>query len=744
MKKFALLLLSALCFGLVGCENSFGTEDGGAQPTIALEKIVENANSVTFKITTTNATDARYMVLGEEDDNPSLDTILAEGVAVALMDGKAEVTASGLTPETDYKVVAAAKNGANKAGSNTLYVTTTESAALAVDVEFVNVTHETINFRYTVTGAERAAYLVLYASKEVPEASYVFLNGEALDLNSKEAVEVKGLENVKEYRLVVVAEAADKSTVVEDVTFTTKDDPSNVVEHYYTRVKGSKYGSNYYLMFSYEDANELDNFAYNDKTLCLDFYGDPEKDYLPAGTYEVKESTEWPCLNSMRYSTYGYDNGVQLKSGVAEVAIDPETKAYSFELDLYLKDGRHLVAHYTGDVDNMPVVDKVTIATTCTKASATTDDGGKNWALTLADAEGNTAVFYVANAYEAKYLAKNSYTISTSAEEFSAGALAAESGQFDNATSYFVVAGDTAEYKFATGTLNVDIDWDNEKYLMTFYGKLENGYEIELQFNDAVEGISLAQSEEIVSVMLDVATARSFENNTNWYMTFTSKLDGVEKYRLILDAFCPAMPYLPAGYYTTTGANDGCSLNIDGTSLYITGEGQYSPMEASAYVTTNMSTKTYTFSITFRVEDGRTFAFAYEGKVDGMEIVDADDVPDAINWTVATAKHWYSDNWQLVISDESGSYSLDFDLRCGDSSYSYLPSGVYELNADEAMYIDGNYSKFNGNSKAFKAAVLSIVYHEDTQNYDVLFDVTLTDDRNFAGSYSGAIEGSHK
>ena len=737
MKKFALLLLSALCFGFVGCENP--TTDQAAKPTVTLEKVSVTATSVTFKLTTTEATEACYMVLGDEEDVPTLDTILADGTAVALKSGAAEITATGLTPESDYKVVAAAKNGAEKAGSNTLYVTTAEAGALEVSVELVNVAHDSINFRYTVTGAERAAYLVMYASKETPEASYVFLNGEELAVDSKEAVEVKGLENVKEYRLVVAAEDADKNAVVKDLTFTTKDDPANVVEHNYTRVKGSKYGSNYYLMFSYEDANEADNFAYNDKTLCLDFYGDPDKDYLPAGTYEVKESTEWPCLNSMRYSTYGYDNGVQLKSGVAEVSIDPDTKAYTFEMDLYLKDGRHLVAHYTGDVDNMPVVDKVTIATTCTNAVADTKDGGKNWELKLSDDAGNVATFYVANAYEAKYLAKNSYTINTSEEELTTSSLAAEAGQFDSETSYFVVAGDENQYKFATGTLNVDIDWTNKKYLMTFYGKLENGYEIELQFNDAVEGISLEQSEEIISVMLDVATARSFENDTNWYMTFTKSVDEVEVYRLILDAFCPAMPYLPAGMYSTAGTFDGCRLNADGTTLYINGEGQYSPVEASANVTTDMGAKTYTFNITFKIEDGRTFAFAYVGKVDGMEIVDTEEIPDNINWNYASTKHWYSDNWQLIIKDESDAYILEFDLRCGDSSYTYLPAGVYELNADEAMYIDGNYSKFNGNSKAFKAAVLSIMYDEDSNVHTILFDVTLTDDRNFAGTFTGEL-----
>ena len=85
---------------------------------------------------------------------------------------------------------------------------------------------------------------------------------------------------------------------------------------------------------------------------------------------------------------------------------------------------------------------------------------------------------------------------------------------------------------------------------------------------------------------------------------------------------------------------------------------------------------------------------------------------------------------------------MEFDLRCGDSSANYLPTGVYGLNASTPTYIDGNYSKFNGNAKAFKAATLNITYLEATQTYEISFDITLTDDRNLTGSYTGAVAGS--
>ena len=740
MKKLALLCMAALGLSLMSCESDPKTDPKPAdevQPTIALEKGKENVDYVTFTVTTTNASEARYMVLEDGADAPTLETIMSEGVAVELAEGKAEVKADGLEADTEYMVVAAAKNVTKVAGSNTLYVKTTAQAEVTLDVELVQVAHTSINFRYTATNAEKVAYLVQNATKEVPEASEVIRKGDELDPEAKEAVEVTDLDPVKDYVLLVAAEGAGQTTMVE-LPFTTKDDPSNVIEHNYTRVRGSKYGSNYYLMFSYEDANEADNFAYNDKTLCLDFYGDPDKDYLPAGTYEVKESTEWPCLSNMRYSTYGYDNGVQLKSGVAEVSIDPETKAYTFALDLFLKDGRHLVANYTGDVENMPVIDIVTIATTCTTASATTTDNGKTWALTMADAEGNKALFNLSNAFDAPYIAKNTYTISTSAEEFSAKRKAAEMGQFDGATSYFEVAGVDGQFKFAKGTLNVDIDWTNQKYLMTFYGELENGYVIELQYNNAIEGVSLAQSEEIISVEMDTATAKSYDP-TNYYLTFTKSEEGVEKYRLVLDAYCPSMAYLPAGTYSTKEAIDGCRLDGETSTLYVTGEGQYYATEARAEVFTNMVDKTYTFNMSFKIQDGRTFAFSYVGKVDGSEIVESEIDADAIEWATFSTKRWYSDNWELKVVSADEANTLVFDLRVGDSSASYLLPGVYELNADEAQYIAGSYSKFNNNSNVFKAAVLSVMYDEGTGEHTIMFDVTINDGSNFTGNYQGVL-----
>ena len=745
MKRLALLCMAALGLSLVGCNpEPTPTPNNEAQPTIALEKGSENVNYVTFTLTTTNATEARYMVLEDGTEAPTLDAILTEGVAVELAEGKAEVKADGLEADTEYMVVAAAKNVTKVAGSNTLYLKTTAQAEVTLDVELVQVAHNAINFRFTAENAERVAYLVQNASKEIPEASEVLRKGDEVDPASKEAVEVTDLDPVKDYVLLVAAEGAGKSVMVQEA-FTTKDDPSNVIEHNYTRVKGSKYSSNYYLMFSYEDASEADNFAYNETTLCLDFYGDPEKDYLPAGTYEVKESTEWPCLNSMRYSTYGYDNGVLLKSGAVEVSIDPDTKAYTFVIDLQLKDGRSLKANYTGDVDNMPVVDKVFVNTDYTSAKATTADNGLTWALTLADDAGNAAHLDIVNAFQSPYIVNNTYTISTSAEEFSAKPMAAEAGQFDNTTSTFVVAGENGgEFKFATGTLTVDIDWEAKEYLISFYGTLENGYIIESEYKGAVEGCSLEQSEEIIDVVMNRAYASSYESGANWYITLSQETEQQSNYILKLDVYSKPMQFLAAGVYELgVGTGEGY-LGVDATTLTVAGQGQYNFTEARLTVETNLADKTYTIVVSGRVQDGRTFLMSYVGKVDGMEIVDTQDTPSDITWSTFSAKKWYSDNWELTVKDSTEQYTMAFDMRTGNSSINYIPTNAYTLGESyvDTVYIDNNYSSFNGNKKAFESVTLNIEYIEASQTYNISFEVKLVDGREFNGTYSGAIAGS--
>ncbi len=743
MKRFALFAAALLMCLVYGCNEE--PEPTPVNPFISLEKGTEGATTLTFKATIKDATKAAYMVVKDGEELPALADILASGTELdPNVSDAVEYTAEGLEPGTKYQVVAAASNNAKSVGSNTLYMTTVAADEVTVSLDVVHVGYESMSFRANITNATRAAYIVMYASKSAPEPSYVLINGEEIDLSSREAVDVTGLECKKEYQLIVVAEGAGATVMSEPVLFTTNDDPSNILTHNYTRAKGTKYGANYFMMFSYEDPNEAENFAYNEQTLSLDMYGDPEKDYLPAGTYPVLESNEPPCVSAYRYSNYGYNDQIRILSGEVVVEIDPETKAYSFDIDIYLADGRHMQAYYTGDVDGMEVVDIITVNTNFTEASATTGDNGAKWMVVLKDSEGNEAHLDVLNSRKASYLVNNTYTISSSteSEEGKPADTTPEAGDFDAASSYFVLA-DGEQMPFATGSFHVTIDWDSKTYQLALYATLGKNYVIEAKYDGAIEGISLEASSEIIDVVMNSATARSFEGNANWYLTFAQTENGTEKYRLTLDCYCPASPYLPTGVYKFgVGTGEGY-ISADASKLLVSGEGEYHLKEVTATVTTNAANKTYIFDITARVEDGRTFKMSYMGVVDGMEIVDAEDTPDEIVWTSFSARHWYSDNWALTVVDAEGKYTIEFDLRTGDSSLNYIPSATYTIGY-EGMYINDYYTTLNGNKSAFKEMELILDYDESTCNYAVSFDLTHADGRNFKGSYNGPIAGSPK
>ena len=279
----------------------------------------------------------------------------------------------------------------------------------------------------------------------------------------------------------------------------------------------------------------------------------------------------FPVLSSF-YSTYGYEDGVKLKSGTVEVLIDEETKAYTFNADIYLIDGRHMVATYTGDVEGMEVVDIITLNTVFTSAAAQKlESDGSNWLLTLSDDAGNTAVIDLFT-YATPYIPESSYTIQF--EDIT-------TTEFDGNTSYFILAEEPeTEVGFATGTLHVTIDWDSKMYDLSFYGSLTNGVVLETSYEGEIEGVSLEQSTEVINLEMTGATAHSYESGANWYLTFTDK---EEQHRLTIDAYCTPSQALPEGQYVL-GTGQG-KIAYDATSITVVGEGQFNFQEVTMDVT---------------------------------------------------------------------------------------------------------------------------------------------------------------
>lgn len=739
MKKLSFYLVSLMLFASVACSEENTEPTPGTLPTIELKQGTADATSLSFTATIAHASTAAYLVLSEDAAQPSLEEILSEGTLFDLRkEGPYEVTATGLQPETNYMVVAAAMMEGQKAGSNTIYMTTTEMPKMSVSVELVQKDHEKINFRVSASNVEKLYYLVSYASNATPDARYVVTNGTEITTDTKESIEVTGLEAKTEYRLVVVGTNGDQNLMAEPVVFTTEDNPDNIISHTYTRAKGSCLSSgSCFVQFSYEDANEADNFAYDEQWMGLDFRIEAEQEYLPAGEYTVATDGTVGTLLA-RYSTYGYDDAVELDKGTVKVSIldGEEEQYYKFEIDVFLKTGRHLVASYEGTVDGMPIRNTVYVKTTFTEARATKlDEAGALWQLTLTDADGQQATLDLCNGYNAPYLVATSYTNSLSAEATNSDF---EAGEFDGATSTFKVVGGKAEgtHKFATGTLHVDVDWVNQKYMMSLYATLENNAVVEAEYMGTIEGISLAPSTEEVEFVAKSVRASSLDNGAYW----TLYLMGPAGDEICLVVECAASPNgLPVGEYT--GGVGAGHITLESSNIKLLNEPTHYFTAATLVVNIDYDKKLYSLDLAAEVVDGRTFKCLYEGSVDGMTVTEKPDTELNYTWSSATGKHWYSTNWALTLTDADGKNTLMFDLWGCTSSQ--IVAGTYTCDDTQAQYIKANYCEFN-TEKVVKDAEVIIAYDETTKEYDLQFTATLTDGRQIEGTYKGLVANSPK
>lgn len=741
MKKWMLFLMTAMLVGFTGCETDDPTPDNTPLPTISLEKGVTDAASLTFKATITNAEEAAYMVVAEGEETPALATILAEGELFDLRkESPIEIKVGGLEAETGYQVVAAAKNGSKSAGSNTLHMTTAERTKMTLSVELVQKDHEKINFRFTAANAESVHYMVMTTEYNAPEASYVVANGTEVAADLRESVEVAGLESSKEYQLLVVAAGNGETLMHQPLLFTTDDDPTLVINHPYTRAKGSCLMSgSAFVQLSYEDANEVDNFAYNDEWLGLDFRIEANQEYLPEGVYTVASDGAVGTLLD-RYSNYGYDNGVQLDSGTVTVTIleGDEVDYYRFEVDVYLKNGRHLVAAYEGEVDGMPVKSTIFLNTNFTSASAEKKAAdGSLWSLTLRDDNGNETTLDLYNAHKLNYLATCSYTASNAPEATNTDF---EAGEFNGSTSTFKVAqgAGAGEHRYTTGTLHVETDFVNQLYLMSLYATLENGVVIEAEFLGAVEGISLAPSTESTEVTFTTASASSIDKGAYWNIN----LSNPEGWEARISAECtPSPDGLPADTYTA-GLGAG-HIALEGAYIVVPGERQYYMTGITMVVSTDYTTKSYTLDLTAKIEDGRTFHCLFEGVVEGMEVKAPVVLESQVSWATASASGW-RDWWTLTLADANGDYTTALDLR--SASEEMISAGTYEekSSAYDPYAVMFNYCKVTAGDTEYKVkgAVVEVAYDEATQEYAITANLTLSNGHQFTGTYQGKVAGS--
>lgn len=235
MKKFRLLLTLATMFALVVPFTSCTDDkaDDVKKPTVALAAGVAGEASISFTVSTSNATEAYYWVYPAEQVVENFE--LADGTSVATSqtdDVKAEpVTVTGLTPGQAYKVYASAMNflyATNATPIEMVPAAVAPAAKAAVVIDEDSVESDQFVAVVSTLNADKAAYLVVEKYTEV-SAAKVLAEGVALtaeQLNKAEVrIAITGLTALASYDVYVAAENAKGAVLSEVASVTLPDVP---------------------------------------------------------------------------------------------------------------------------------------------------------------------------------------------------------------------------------------------------------------------------------------------------------------------------------------------------------------------------------------------------------------------------------------------------------------------------------------------------------------------------------------
>ncbi len=205
--------------GMLSCNDDGPDPEPVPTPSVTVEAGEPSATSLSFTVTPSDASEAAYVVVPAGTDVPSAAAILSDGSPAETGKGKVYV-ATGLEPETEYTVAAAARNGevyseVATAAMTTLPKDAPEPEKPTLELSAGEATPSTLSFTLTPSdNADRLAWVCVPAGAEIPDAAGILSAGTQLEPDGATPATAEGLEEQTRY---VVAAVAAAGTALSDV-----------------------------------------------------------------------------------------------------------------------------------------------------------------------------------------------------------------------------------------------------------------------------------------------------------------------------------------------------------------------------------------------------------------------------------------------------------------------------------------------------------------------------------------------
>lgn len=396
MKKHLFFITNAL-FALViagfisSCKNHEDPIDKPVEkPSISLKAGDTGIDFLEFTITPEKAEQVAWVYIKSDESIPVADEILANGTAA---DAEKESTAKakGLQPETEYTIVAAARNGEETAVSEALKMTTKKADEPTPDPEIIEVTLSSAVSESDIAAAEEGIYTIRFSAEDKTEVLMTFQAeagdrlpaddyGTGTNLNNV-SISIKG-EDVLTPESGFARVALDETTYTISMEFTIdeltifKGEFTGAVEGYPLEKQPTVtdldmmyiFESGYYTSASYPDVAQYTfdisdmefktngDPAGNAKAFQLVVYGTqgPNEEYigLPAGQYSLKQTAYMESGKfTAVYKEYDKDGFTDVEKYFTEGTLTiTDEGSCLLELSVTDKDGNVINTVFEGEI----------------------------------------------------------------------------------------------------------------------------------------------------------------------------------------------------------------------------------------------------------------------------------------------------------------------------------------------------------------------------------------------------------
>ena len=316
-----------------------------AQLGFEVTNITETSAELT--ITSSNATEVKYLVVAEADGMPSDDDIAANGESVE-PNTEVKVTLTNLAAHACYNIRGLATGENGNAEALFSFMTLTPAPALSASLS------EDIGYDYAVFSVEaenvaELKYVCIKAGSRDVTAEQVLKNGIAIAPGD---VKIEGLAEQTAYEVYVAAKGLNEAVVMADtLTFTTTKNIIVYTMSESTTASAYKYSEiNYYVTF----IDEVNGY-----TLNADFYVAEGAEYLTSGEYTLGgfNAGEITAAYTSFMFTLTDLSTTTFSSGSLNVVATPNQESreiyYDIEGTLYFADGNSVVLNYSGLIANI-------------------------------------------------------------------------------------------------------------------------------------------------------------------------------------------------------------------------------------------------------------------------------------------------------------------------------------------------------------------------------------------------------